>query len=238
MTADAAAVAAALAEAARAINSPRTLDDTLDTIVRAARSTVPGFDHVGVSTMDKRGHIETQAGSDQLVWDLDGLQYRLDEGPCVSSMRGEGIVVANNIRHDQRWPRYVPEAVQHGLRSQLALRLQDGDETLGGLNLYSTKVDDISEDAVTVAELFAIHAAIALSRSRYEHQLNDAISTRKIIGQAIGIVMERYNVSEDRAFHFLARASSTSNVKLRTVAQEIVAKTEEKYFLAPGDELD
>jgi GAF domain-containing protein len=230
MTADAAAVAAALTEAAKVINSPRSLSETLDAIVRAAKETVPGFEHIGISTIDRGGRIETQAATDQLVWDLDGLQYGLDEGPCVSSIRGNGsVVVAANIRHDQRWPRFVSQAVQHGLRSQLALQLRDGKETLGGLNLYSTASDDVTADAVHVAGLFATHASIALGRSRYEHQLNDAISTRKVIGQAIGIVMERYGINEDRAFHFLARASSTSNVKLRDIAQEIVAATEEKF---------
>jgi GAF domain-containing protein len=240
MTADTSAVAAALTEAARAINSPRSLSETLDAILRAARETVPGFDHIGISTIDRHGKIETQAATGELVWELDRLQYSLDEGPCVSSIRGEGsVVVAANIRHDQRWPRFVSQAVRHGLRSQLALQLHNDNETLGGLNLYSTESDDVSEDAVHVAGLFATHAAIALGRSRYEHQLNDAISTRKVIGQAIGIVMERYGISEDRAFHFLARASSTSNVKLRSVAQEIVAATEEKFsdgVLPPPDE--
>lgn len=234
MTADAAAVAAALTEAARSINSPRSLDETLDAIVRAAKETVPGFQHIGISTIHRNGRIETQAATGQLVWDLDALQYSLDQGPCVSSIRGDGIVVAPHIRHDQRWPQYVPQAAELGLRSQLALRLHNDKETLGGLNLYSTDSDDVTEDAVHVAGLFATHAAIALGRSRYEHQLNDAISTRKVIGQAIGIVMERYNISEDRAFHFLARASSTSNVKLRDVAQEIVQATEEKFSSPEG----
>ena len=210
------------------------MGETLDAVVRATRETVPGFDQIGISTVDKTGKIETQAATGDLVWELDSLQYGLDDGPCVSSIRGESdVVVAADIRHDQRWPGYVPQAVEHGVRSQLALRLHNDKETLGGLNLYSTESDEVSEDAVHVARLFATHAAIALGRSRHEHQLNDAISTRKVIGQAIGIVMERYNISEDRAFHFLARASSTSNVKLRDVAQEIVDATERKFSSPP-----
>lgn len=236
MTADAAAVAAALTEAAKSINSPRSLSETLDAIVRATRQTVPGFAHVGISTVQKDGRIETQAATDDLVWELDGLQYSLDSGPCVSAMRGDGrVVVAASIRHDQRWPDYVTQAVKLGLRSQLALRLHNDQETLGGLNLYSTASDDVPEDAVHVAGLFATHAAIALGRSTYEHQLTNAISTRTVIGQAIGILMERYGMSEDRAFQFLARASSTSNVKLRDIAQEIVATTEQSSSQHPEE---
>jgi AmiR/NasT family two-component response regulator len=36
--------------------------------------------------------------------------------------------------------------------------------------------------------------------------------------------MEHYDMNEDRAFHFLVRASSTSNIKLRDIAEELVDK--------------
>ena len=43
-----------------------------------------------------------------------------------------------------------------------------------------------------------------------------------MIGQAIGILMERYEMPQDRAFAFLVRSSSDANIKLRTIAQELV----------------
>lgn len=97
--------------------------------------------------------------------------------------------------------------------------------TLGGLNLYSTSSDVVSEEAVQAAQLFARHATIALEKAQDSEQLSEALSTRKVIGQAIGIVMERFQVDEDRAFQFLVRASSTSNIKLRDVATELVDAT-------------
>ena len=75
-----------------------------------------------------------------------------------------------------------------------------------------------------MAWLFAMHAALAMGRRRQIEQLNEALHTRKVIGQAIGIVMERYELDEDRALQFLVRVSRTGNIKLRTVAQEIVGK--------------
>ena len=215
-------VAAALTEAARAIHRTRSVEDTLDAIVRAAQDAVPGMDHVGISVTHRDGKIETLAGSDQLVWDLDALQYDLNEGPCVSSITEDPVMVVEHAGQDQRWPNYMPQAVKSGLRSQLGLRLYTDEETLGGLNLYSTESETISADAVEIAELFATHAAIALDRARHEHQLNEALVTRKVIGQAIGLIMQRYQIDEDRAFHFLVRASTTSNIKLRAVAEEVV----------------
>jgi GAF domain-containing protein len=234
---ESARIAAALAAAAEVINAPRSLDEVLDAISQAAQEAVPGFNHVGVSIMRPGGKIETLSGTDQLVWELDALQYELDEGPCVDAIRGnlEPVVIVKQARHDQRWPTYMPRAVEAGLRAQLAVRLYAEDKTYGGLNLYSTEREEIEPEAREIAQLFATHAAIALGWARHDEQLNEALSTRKIIGQALGIIMERYQIDEDRAFHFLTRASSTSNIKLRTIAQEVVDDTGSRYQQALGD---
>lgn len=191
--------------------------------MEVARNSVPGFDQVGISTVRKGGEVETQAHEGDLVRRLDEIQYGLGEGPCVDTLRGAPVVSAPSLRHDQRWPRYVPEAVNLGVQSQLAVRLYLDDEgTLGGINLYSTTSPDVSDDAKAIAQLFATHAAIALGHAQERNHLNEALQTRTIIGQAIGIVMERYEIDEDRAFAFLVRASSTGNIKLRAVAQQLV----------------
>lgn len=221
-------IAHALTEAAKMMNAPSSLSDTLTAITRAALSTVPGFDHVGITITHRDGTLETKSGTDQLVWDLDEVQYGLQEGPCYDSIRGAGVTVVENARHDQRWPHYMPEAVQRGLRAQLAVGLYEDDRSLGGLNLYSTESDEVHPDAVDIAELFAVQATIALGRSRQEGQLNAGLASRKVIGQAIGIIQERYTLDEDRAFQFLIRAASTSNVKLRDVASELVRTANER----------
>ena len=216
-------IAQAIAAAARSINHTESLDETLQAIAYVARDSVPGFNHVGISTLHKDGKVETRAATGHLVYELDDLQYELGEGPCVETLREVPLVSAPAIRHDQRWPRYVPAAVKAGLRSQLGVRLYlDGEGTLGGLNLYSTTSDEVSPEAESTAELFAVHAAIALDYAKERDTLNQALQSRKVIGQAIGILMERYEMDEDRAFAFLVRASSHSNLKLRDIAQELV----------------
>lgn len=228
-------VAAALDVAARTINSSPTVEGTLDAIVHAAKASVPGFDEVGVSIVHHDGTIETKAATGQLVWDLDALQYELGAGPCVEAMRDEPVVMAETIRHDQRWPGYVPRAVEAGLRSQLGVQLFLDERTLGGLNMYSTSSDTIEPDALHAAEMFATHAALALGHARLESQLTDAMASRKAIGMAIGLLMARYEVDQDQAFQFLVRVSSTSNTKLRDVAQEVVRQAERGYR---GEQVD
>jgi len=217
-------LAAALVSAARSISSKDTLEETLSAIAKTAQISVPGIDHVGISTVDRKGRIVTRAATDPVVTELDDLQYSLGEGPCVDALSEQRVVVAPRIRHDQRWPNYVPQAVRStGLQSQLAVQLfLDNEGTLGGLNLYSTTHEDLHPEATGIAELFAAQAAIALGRVLKITTLNEALQSRKVIGQAVGILMERYDMNEERAFAFLVRASSNGNIKLRDVAQELV----------------
>src|SRR5881392_2124731 len=121
-------VAEAIAEAARTMHQHRSLEETLQTIVEVARTSLPGFDAVGLSTVDKRGNAHTRAKTGELVSVLDSLQYGIGEGPCVDTLHGADLVSAPTIRHEQRWPRYVPKAIAEGLRSQLAVRLYLDDE--------------------------------------------------------------------------------------------------------------
>jgi hypothetical protein len=214
---------AALAEAARAINRPQSVEETLQAIADTARVSVPGFDHVGISLVHSDGTVETKAATDELVWRLDALQYELDEGPCVSSLREEPTLVVDRIAHAQRWTRYVPRAVQLGLRSQMALRLYVDDEgTMGGINLYSTSSDTVDEHAPAAAEVFAAQAAVALGHAQEIHHLNEALRTRQQIGTALGVLIERYHLDEQAAFSFLVRLSNHGNVKLRDVAARVI----------------
>jgi GAF domain-containing protein len=222
-------IAAALAAAAEAINAPHDLDETLGAIVRAARASVPGFDHVGISVRHQDGRFETKAATGELVRALDRLQCELDEGPCVDAMKAQEVVVAEHLPEDHRWPRYRPEAVALGVRSQLGVQLYADDRTLGGLNFYSSQSETVDPEAEIGAYLFATHAAQALGHAHRESQLAKAVESRTVIGQSIGLLMERYQIDRERAFQFLVRASSTSNTKLRDVARQVADAAEARY---------
>lgn len=217
------AFAQSIAAATRSLNQRRSVDETLQTIAEVTRNSVPGFDQIGISTLHKDGRAITRASFGGLVLRLDEIQYGLWEGPCVDALSGRDVVAAESLHHEQRWPRYVPEAVGLGVRSQLALRLFLGDgDTIGSINMYSTTSDDVSLNAQALAGLFAAHSAVALGHAQERAQLAEGLESRKIIGEAIGILMERYEIDEDRAFAFLVRASNHANIKLRAVAQELV----------------
>jgi GAF domain-containing protein len=216
------AFAQSIAEAARTLNQPRSLDETMQTIVEVACNSVPGFDQVGIATLHKQGRVKTRAFTGDLVLHLDKIQYDLREGPCSAALQGHEAVSMSSLGVEQRWPRYVPQAQAAGVRSQMAVKLHLDERALGGMNFYSTVSDDVSPNAQALAQLFASHAAIALGHAHEREGLNEALQTRKVIGEAIGILMERHTMNEDHAFEFLVRASSHANIKLRDIAQELV----------------
>ncbi|HEX4817686.1 MAG TPA: GAF and ANTAR domain-containing protein [Nonomuraea sp.] len=215
-------LAEALAEAAHQINIRRPLPELLQDLVDMASRSLPGVDHVGISVTHADGRVETIAATDDLVLKLDQLQYDLDEGPCLTAIREEGMVLVNHADREQRWPRFMEHAAALGLRSQMGLRLYANNETVGGLNLYATKAAEIDPDIVRIANLFAEHAALALGKSRREENLIHGMMTRQRIGVAVGLLMRQYGLDEDRAFQYLARVSQNSNTKLRDIADEIV----------------
>ena len=209
------------------INTRQPLAAVLQALCQAAVRSLDGVDHVGISVVHRSGRIETLASTGPLVSKLDQLQYDLNEGPCVDAMRHEGMIIMNHTDTEQRWPRYMQGARELGLGSQMGLRLYAESQTVGGLNLYSAHDGGIDPDVVYVAELFATHAALALGKSRHEDDLQMATRSQRVVGQAVGLLMERCELDSDRAFSYLVRLSNTTNTKVRVIAEELVRMHDE-----------
>jgi GAF domain-containing protein len=215
-------LAQVVSEATLEMHRKRTVEELLEGIVHVALALIPGIDHVGVSLATRGGGLQTSAVTDELVRELDEIQYAVGEGPCLSAIRFDAVVRVNHARQDQRWPSFMPRAARLGLRAQVGVRMAADEQVLGGLNLYSTSVDVISDQALDMAEMIATHAAIALGRTRRESQLNQALASRTTTATAVGILMERFRLDQRGAFAYLARVSSTSNLKLREIAATLV----------------
>ena len=215
-------VAQALADASRSMAVHGNPGDTLDAIVVAARAAVPGFNHVCVTVVAADGAVTTMASTSDLVRDMDSLQYQLGEGPCLSAVRHEELVMAQYLDREERWPQYTARAVEAGIRSQMAVRLSTDEEVLGSLNFYSTVRDTIDPEAFHRASLFATHAALALGYARRLEVTHASAQTHRLIGQAIGMLSERFEITDERAFYYLVRVASAGGLELRQVAREVV----------------
>ncbi|MFJ1804449.1 GAF and ANTAR domain-containing protein [Streptomyces sp. NPDC088180] len=197
---------------------------TLERIAASATELVEGCDAAGILIL-REGRVRTLAETGPLAEESHRLQEHLQEGPCFDAARrrdGERVFrVADMTALQQRWPAFAPQAAEMGIGSMMGFLLFADDENLGALNLYSRLPGRFTETSETAGWVLASHAAVALSSARHHAQLTEAVATRHVIGEAMGILMARHRVAENEAFNMLRRRSQDSNVKLREVAREV-----------------
>lgn len=215
-------LAVRMAELARDIAAPRSLGQVLNDVTTAAVELIPAADAAGVLLVKAGGEFESLADTDSLVSKLDQLQNDFGEGPCHDAALKQTIVRTDDLRDEPRWPRYAPAAVERGVLSSLSFKLYTAERTAGALNLFSFRADAWDTEAETIGSVFAAHAASAIMASRHGQQMQSALSTRDRIGQAKGIIMERYGVDELRAFDLLRRLSQEGQTKLIHIAQRVI----------------
>jgi hypothetical protein len=202
--------------------TPGDLDHTLSRITAAAVEVLPEVEYASFTIKHSDGRVETVAPTDKLLWGVDAAQYELREGPCYDAAT-EGVhVLSPDLANDERFPRYAVTAVATGLVAQAGLRLFDAPKSQGALNLYSTTVGSFA-DLGQLGALFTHQSAMAIAYAQEITDLQEALHSRRTIGQAIGVLMERYTLTDQRAFAFLTRLSQHRNVKLRKVSEELVA---------------
>lgn len=218
---------AALRRAADALvarRSIRDLETTLAQIVAAAVQTVPGADAGGISVTED-GRVGSRVPTSEDVRKLDELQAELNEGPCMTAVADpsdDGVIHAADLAASpdaDRWPNFASRAVAQGYRSLLSSQLSTNGGTRAALNLYSHEPLAFDQDAHTIAGLFGAQAALLIYGTDQAGHLQQALSTRDMIGQAKGVLMERFDVDEDRAFQMLVKSSQDTNLKLLDVAR-------------------
>src|SRR4051794_37897463 len=215
-------LAGRMAELARAASAPRRVDAVLSDVTATATELIPGTDTAGVLLVGKGGKFESLAGTTDLPHRLDELQMQFNEGPCVEAALDELIVRTDDFRCEERWPKYSAAAVEIGVLSGLSFKLYTADRTAGALNLFGFKPNAWDAESETIGTVLAAHAAAAILAGRQGEQLESALSTRDRIGQAKGIIMERFSVDDVRAFEMLRRLSQDSNTRLIDVAQRVI----------------
>jgi GAF domain-containing protein len=206
------------------LNEQASVPETVELVMQYAVGAV-GADSASVMLLHRGGRaIEIAGTTDALAERADKLQLAAGEGPCVDSARdnAESAVVTDTLT-ERRWPVWCRRVAEDlGVRSVLSVQLGTPSARVGALNLYAARPGRFDGDDLAVAHVLARHAAVALSRGRHESNLLQAIDARKLIGQAQGMLMERFNLDADRAFAVLRRYSQDNNVKLREVAQRLI----------------
>ncbi len=212
-----------LAAAAREMQGDDSPQEAMERAVTIATQIIPGCDAAGICVVYRGDRIDTHATSDDSLRQIDALQHELDEGPCLDALRQDHTVVCEDLATDDRWPSWGPQVVERlGLLSSVSYRLFSSDKELGALNLYGKEAHAFTEEDIHDGQALAAHVGVALAAAREVEQLENAVSGRTVIGQATGILMERFDLDADRAFSVLGRMSQQNNVKIRELAQQIV----------------
>lgn len=205
-----------------------TLEALLTRIAEFAVRAVPGADGAGV-TMLESGRPDTVVASSDLVRQIDDIQYRLLEGPCVSAAAQARTVRSGSLGGESLWPRFGPQAGRLGVHSALSIPLLLDASVLGAINIYARAKNAFDEHAALYAELFAVPAAVAVHNARVlaqtqrtAGQFQKALMSRATIDQAVGIIRSRSGGTAEEAFASLKEISQRDQTKLNQVAQHVV----------------
>lgn len=223
-------LAEAFALLARELHAESGPEKTHDRVTRAAVEVVDGCDHAAISLIHRRGRIDTVAATGEIPSRVDQIQYATQQGPCLDAIVEHDVYRIDDLAAESRWPDFSRRAFDEtGVRSMLAFRLFLAEDTMGALNLYSVHVDAFTERSHVVGALLAAHAAVAMDAAQekqHAEHLDNALLSNRRIGVAMGILMARGLVTEDQAFDLLRRASQYLNIKLRDIADTVIATGE------------
>lgn len=209
-------------------------EDLLHSAITLAVRALPSCDCGSISIVDAGGS-RNEAATDAAATELDNLQFEIGQGPCIDAADLADTTTIEDVHEENKWPRFCKAAAEHGIRSVLSIPLHVEGASLGAFNLYARRPRAFGETERRIAALFASRAAVGLANRRlYERvremveHLQTAMKTRDVIGEAIGILMEREGCSEEDARALLMKASQQSNIRAVDIARRLVTKEERK----------
>ncbi|WP_210085666.1 GAF and ANTAR domain-containing protein [Mycobacterium sp. OAE908] len=203
-------------------------DTVIAELAEHAAIEIPGAQYAGVTVTRNAKHIDTPAATHKWPILLDEIQQRHREGPCLTAAWEEKTIHVADLETDERFPMYRRDALeQTPIRSVMAFQMFIAGETMGALNIYSEEPNVFGHVSRDMGLIFAAHSSVAWNAARRDEQFKRALASRDTIGQAKGMIMERYGVDAVQAFEVLRKLSQDSNVPLLQVATELVANRQD-----------
>ena len=220
----AAGLRATMSELTSQAFNPTDIATTLYGVTSAAVELIDGVDYADVLLISGSDTFQSVAATGQVAVDLDDVQERFREGPCLDAAIEDVVTRSNDLSEDERWPRFAKSAIAAGVHGMLSFRLYTHNSRMGALNLFAGRRGVFTAEVEVLAAMLATQAAIALIADDKDLQFRSALASRDMIGQAKGMIMERFNVDANRAFELLKRLSQDSNIRLTDVAAELIAR--------------
>jgi GAF domain-containing protein len=202
-----------------------------DAIREVVQTTHAMFDVDGAGMMlaDTEGHLRNVAASDDRFAHLEELQIRHQEGPCVDAYDNKELIGVEDLTSDHRWPDFRAAALERNVRAVLASPLPYNQDAVGVVAVLSEDRKPWSPEAELALLAFTDLAALLIAsmmqgeqQSELAVQLEGALSSRKVIEQAKGVLIGRHGMSPREAYEQLRAQARTERRKLAAVCAEVV----------------
>ncbi len=201
-------------------------------IVAATLDVVDGCDHASLM-LSSGGAVKTAAASDEVAQRIDDYEKATGEGPCVDAIVDETPQLDSDITNGSPWPKLVAHVVAHTpVRGMIGFRILIEGRKVGALNIFSDTPGSLTQRSVDQATVLAAFASVALMAGSARQQaadLQQALSSNREIGKAVGLLMAAHRVPQERAFEILDRTSQELNIKLAEVAKKVVEGQQQQF---------
>lgn len=187
-------------------------------------------DGVGALLRDGDGGLVIATANTEAGRIVEALEVDLLEGPCTESMEtGEQILVPDLAAAVERYPRFVPSALEAGVQSIHALPMTVRVEQVGSLDLIATRPVNLTAADLAIAQMLSDVTVAYLANtqafqdvSKLAAQLQHALDSRVVIEQAKGKLSERHGITVSEAFERLRSHARSNGRKLHDVATDLL----------------
>lgn len=215
-----------LVEVASQLHSQTSIESTVELIAQLGGQALGCMD-TGVLKVGPQHKVQTLAATSDLVKTDVHAHLSTGESPSIDVINKSQPAISFDTAKDRTYPRWGRFVAEYGLRSVLSVPLATADHVYGSLNFYGVTINAFCQSDLNQVSLFARQAALAWDAVHKRTNLQLAVATHEIVGQAQGVLMERFEIDADRAFDYLRRQSEHRNIKLRKVAEWVLANRHE-----------
>ena len=218
----------AVADLSGLLLSEETTETTLKRVNDLAVRSIEHCTAAGV-TLVEGAKATSRAATGGLAYEVDHYQYDISEGPCLQAILDSEVIAVEEMATETRWPRFCAHAAERGIHASLSFPLLARGKALGALNLYAHQPGAFKSEDRELGAMFASQAAVALANIatytasvELTGQLREALDSRAVIDQAMGILIGANGYNQELAFKELRIASQAGNRRLQAVAQDMV----------------
>jgi hypothetical protein len=215
----------AFASLAQLVYAGSGSEEILNAICQTAVDVIPGADHACISTLVGDEQLRTQAANDDIARQMDRLESEAHEGPCVDSILEDSVQHDSDISNGTKWPKLAELTLERTpVRGMIGYQLVNGLGSRAAFNVFSDTAGALTRDSVDVGAVLAAFASVSLAaaeRQTTAENLRKGLESNREIGKAIGLLMAAHEVSDEEAFQILKSASSRTNTKLASLANQI-----------------